>query len=71
MSKKTISYPPEFVKNLISFIEKNNLNENYVEFDFIMGTVLMIFSFFQTDNDIVCSPLPPKLYPPTLAIPHL
>ena len=33
-------------------------NDNYVEFDFKIGTVLMIFSFFWTDN-ATC--LPPSL----------
>ena len=39
-------------------------NENYVEFDFRMGTVLVIFSFFWMDNDLVCAPPPPEWYPP-------
>ena len=29
---------------------KKKLNENYVEFDFRIGNVLVIFSFFWTDN---------------------
>ena len=29
---------------------KKNSNENYVESDFIMGTVLVMFSFFSTDE---------------------
>ena len=41
--------PSLYVKFLISIIEKK-LNENYVEFDFSMGTVLVIFSFFWMDN---------------------
>ena len=42
--------PSLYVKILISVIEKK-LNENNVEFDFKMGTVLVIFSFFCTDNE--------------------
>ena len=38
--------PPQFVKLLISIVEKKDLNENYVEFNFSMGIVLVIFSFF-------------------------
>ena len=33
-------------------------NENYVEFYFSMGTVLVIFFFFSMDNDLVCAPPP-------------
>ena len=36
-----------------------------------MGTVLVIFSFFQMDNDLVCVPRPLMWYPPTLATPQL
>ena len=32
------------------------------EFYFSMGTVLVIFSFFWTDNDLVCAP-PPSVPP--------
>ena len=35
--------PPPFVKILISIVEKTNLNENYVEFYFRIGTVHVIF----------------------------
>ena len=49
MSKNKFHLPPclplQFVKFLISIVEKK-LNENYVEFYFSMGTVLVIFSFF-------------------------
>ena len=45
MSKKNQpTHGPLFKK--ISIVETKNLNENYVEFDFRMGTVLVIFSFF-------------------------
>ena len=37
---------------------KKYLNKNDWKFDFGMGTVLVIFSFFWTDNDLVCA-LPP------------
>ena len=37
--------PLPFVKVIISIIE-NKMNKNYVEFDFKMGTVFVIFSFF-------------------------
>ena len=40
---RSTSLPPRFVKCLISIVEKN---ENYVEFYFRMGSVLVIFSFF-------------------------
>ena len=43
-----------FYFNLISIVEKK-VNANYVEFDFIMGTVLVIFSFFWTEN-VPCLP---------------
>ena len=36
---------PPYVKILLSIVEKK-INENYVEFDFRMGAVLVIFSFF-------------------------
>ena len=55
--------PPPFVKILISIIEKK-VNENFVEFGFRMGTVLVIFSFFWVDNDLVYAPSPPEWYPP-------
>ena len=43
MCKKNPPHPP-FVKKLISIIEKKkHLDENYVEFYFCMGTVLVIF----------------------------
>ena len=54
--------PPPFVKILISIIEKK-INENYVEFYFSMGTVLVIFSFFSMDNT-PCSILAHPLGPP-------
>ena len=38
--------PSSFVSFFISIIEKKYLNENYVEFNLRMGTVLVIFSFF-------------------------
>ena len=38
--------PPQYGKFLISIVEKKDLDENYVEFDFSMGTVRVIFSFF-------------------------
>ena len=50
--------PPQFVKLLISIVEKKDLNENYIEFYFSMGIVLVIFSFFWTVNDLVCVPPP-------------
>ena len=50
---------PPFRKCLISFVEKK-LNENYVEYDFRIGTVLLIFSFFWTDN----ASCPPNARPP-------
>ena len=34
-----------FLKILISIVERKK-NENYVEYDFSMGTVLVIFSFY-------------------------
>ena len=37
-----------------------NLNESYVVFYFSMGAVLVILSFFWTDNDLVCAPPPPS-----------
>ena len=40
---------PSYVKILISSVEKK-MNENYVEFDFRMGSVFVIFLFFLTDN---------------------
>ena len=41
------------------------LNENHVEFYFSVGTVLMNFSFFRTDHDLVCLPPPPNSgFPP-------
>ena len=49
---------PQFVKLLISIVEKKDLNENYVEFYFSVGIVLVIFSFFWTVNDLVCVPPP-------------
>ena len=55
MSKKIQPNPP-FRKNLISILEKNNFNENYVKFDFRMGTVLVIFSFFWMDHIILSIP---------------
>ena len=48
----------QFVKLLISIIEKK-LDENYVEFYFSISTVLVIFSFFRTGNDLVRAPPPP------------
>ena len=33
-------------------------NETYGEFYFSMGNILVIFSFFRTDNDLVCAPHP-------------
>ena len=50
---------PQFIKLLISIVEKKNY-ENYLEFDYSIGTVLVIFSFFWTDNDLVCAPPPPS-----------
>ena len=51
MPKKKIPPPPPlFVKILISIIEEKKWNKNYVEFDFRMGTVLLIFSFFWNDK---------------------
>ena len=38
--------PPQCVELLISIVEKKDLNENYVEFYFSMGIVLVILSFF-------------------------
>ena len=58
------SRPPQFVKLFISIVEKKYLNDHYVEFDFSMGTVLVIFSFIWTDNDLVCAPPPRVACPP-------
>ena len=49
---------PQFVKLLISIVEKKDLSKNYVEFYFSMGIVHVIFSFFWMVNDLVCVPLP-------------
>ena len=53
---------------------KKYVNENYVEFDFSICTVLVIFSFFWTDNDLVCAP-PPSQSPvgryPNTTIMHI
>ena len=60
LSKKHFSDPPTasprtppVVKFLISIIEKNILNENYVKFDVTRGTVLVIFSFLWMGDDIL------------------
>ena len=44
----SLAYPlgPPFKKFLISIVENENFNENCVKFDFRMGTVFVIFSFF-------------------------
>ena len=55
----TLPLPLSFGKIWISIIEKKNWNENCGEFDFRMGTVLGIFSFFWTDNVLVYVPPPP------------
>ena len=47
----------------VSFTGKY-LNENYVKFDFSMGIVRVIFSFFSTVNDLVCVPPPYVKCPP-------
>ena len=47
--------------NKIADIKK--CNGNYVEYDFRLGTVLVIFLFFWADNDLVCAPLTPEWYP--------
>ena len=52
-----------FIKILISIIEKK-INENCVDFDFKMSAVLVIFSFFWTDNNLVYVPPPPEWYLP-------
>ena len=69
---------PPYVNFLISIISKffyvyhRKKNESYVEFYFIMCTVLVIFSFFSTDNDLVCEPLSPEcMVSPTLVTPQL
>ena len=49
--------PAPLSPSLIFNIHPRKKNENYVEFDFSMGTVLMIFSFFWMDNT-PCLPLP-------------
>ena len=49
--------PPLHISTFFNIYHwKKSLNENYVEYDFIMGTVIWIFSFFWTDNDRVCAP---------------
>ena len=51
MSKKTPPDPPPVCKNFnIRQRKYNNLNQNYVDFDFRMSSVLVIFSFFSTHN---------------------
>ena len=47
------------------------MNENYIKFDFRMGTVLLIFSFFQAGKDLVRVPQPHEWSPPTLMTPQL
>ena len=43
-----------------------------MKFDFRMGTVLVIFSYFWTDNDLVYAPPPPEwVVSPTLETPQL
>ena len=48
---------PPIGKNCNIHHRKKKLNGNYVELDFSMGTVLVIFSFFWTDN----APLSPPI----------
>ena len=43
---------------------RKKIHENYIEFDFSMGTILVIFSFFWTDNDLICAPPPYSCIPP-------
>ena len=42
----TACLPPPICKNFNIHLRKENINENYVKFDFRMGAVLLIFSFF-------------------------
>ena len=72
-------HPPN-VKILTSIVEKKipslakifyinrrkKIYENYIEFCFRLGTVLVIFSFFWTVNDLGSAPPPPEWYPPLL-----
>ena len=51
--------PPPPVKKILNLDRrKKNLNKNYWKFDFSIGSVLVIFSFFWTDNDLACAPPP-------------
>ena len=52
---------PPICKNLNIYHRKKHLNKNYVEFDFSIGTVLVIFSFSEW-----IMPLPVTLAPPKL-----
>ena len=62
--------PPLICKTFNIHRRKKNvtLNEKYGEFYFSMGTLLLIFSFFRTDNDLVYSPSPTNscISPPQL-----
>ena len=55
MSKKKSTHsrpaplPPPICKKF-NIHHRKKINENYVEFDFRMGTILVICSFFRTDN---------------------
>ena len=53
--------PWPWLKILISIIEKKKLNRNYLELNISMGTVLVIFSFFWTDNAPLTAP-PPRQF---------
>ena len=66
MSKKNSTYPwPAPLAPPFKTKFKTKFNEDYVEFDFRMGTVLVIFSFFLTDNALC----PPHAAP--LALPNV
>ena len=59
------SPPPHTICKTFNFNRrKKKCNENYVKFYFSMSTVLVIFSFFWKDNDLVCAP------PPGVVSPH-
>ena len=46
-------------KGAVKIVKTFNIHpgkKKYVEFYFSRSTVLVIFSFFRTDNDVVCTP---------------
>ena len=66
ITPSALSLPGPAICKIFNIYQRNkNENENYVEFCFSKGTVLVIFSFSQTDNDLVCAPPPPVVVFPT------